>query len=106
MTASVEREQAVGHALEVVHLFDVGAARGADALPLVRATRRAAAARLASVSFVALTIGTSTPNASSVRRTASSCRNVTTGLPSAIASIAKTPYQPAFSWSTITSARR
>ena len=59
-----------------------------------------------SVSFVALTIGTSTPNASSVRRTASSCRNVTTGLPSAIASIAKTPYQPAFSWSTITSARR
>src|SRR5262249_19580320 len=41
-----------------------------------------AARRSRSVSAVADTIGTSTPNASSVLRTASSCRNVTTGLPS------------------------
>ena len=38
--------------------------------------------------------GTVVPSSDSVRRTASSCRNVTTGLPSAMHSIAKRPYQP------------
>ena len=52
------------------------------------------------MSFVAFRIGTSTPYASRVRATACSCRNVTTGLPSAIDSIANSPYQPALSWST------
>ena len=44
-------------------------------------------------SFVAATIGTFTPKASSVCRTASGSRCVTTGLPYAIDSIAKTPCQ-------------
>ena len=41
----------------------------------------------------------------SVRLTASSWRKVTTGLPSAMHSIANRPYQPALSWSTTMSAR-
>ena len=64
------------------------------------------ASRSWSVSAEAFTIGTGSPNASSVRRVASSWRNVTTGLPSAMHSIAKRPYQPAFSWSTTMSASR
>ena len=58
-----------------------------------------------SVSFVAWTSGIVTPNALSVRATASSWSDVTTGLPRAIASIANSPYQPALSWSTTMSAR-
>ncbi len=55
---------------------------------------------------MALTSGTRTSNARSVLLTASSWRNVTTGFPSAMHSIANSPYQPALSWSTMMSALR
>ena len=79
----------------------VDAARRRRGSPRRRGGGRAASSTsgrrcAASVSAVAETIGTVVPNASSVRATASSWRKVTTGLPSAIASIANRPYQPAF----------
>jgi len=53
---------------------------------------------------LARTSGSSSPNASSVSAAASSSRWTTTGLASAIDSIASIPYQPIRSWSTTTSA--
>ena len=102
---SVDVEQAVGDAVDVVHLLDVGTARGADlcgGAPGLSTSGRSAST---SVSFVAGTIGTRMPKPSALRSTTSGLRCATTGLPSAIASSAKTPCQPAFSWSTTMSAR-
>ena len=59
----------------------------------------------AMVVFVAGTTGSRTPKPSALRSTTSGFRYVTTGLPRAIDSSAKTPCQPAFSWSTTMSAR-
>ena len=103
--SSVESEQAVGDPLEIVDLLHVGARLG----PIRRrsdaeATSGSSCERRSS--FVARTIGTFVPSSRSVRSTASSWRNVTTGFPSAMHSIAKSPYQPAFSWSTTMSASR
>ena len=51
------------------------------------------------------TIGTLTPKPSALAATTSGFRCETTGFPSAIASRANTPCQPALSWSTTMSAR-
>ncbi len=101
---SVDREQAVGDQVDVVDLLDVGrlsapiSRRSDGALDerpervdqrlLGRRDDRDAAAR--------------SPRA--LCSTVSSSRWATTGFPSAIASSAKTPCQPAFSWSTTMSA--
>ena len=101
---TVEVEQAVGDPVDVVDLLDVGAARGAELAPsrrLLDQRPQSLDERLGGRGHD----GTRMPKPLALRSTTSGFRYVTTGLPSAIASSAKMPCQPAFSWSTTMSAR-
>ena len=77
---------------------------GGRAPEATRAPRSGPASTSSRFDSLARTSGSSSPNASSVSAAASSSRWTTTGLASAIDSIASIPYQPILSWSTTTSA--
>ena len=66
---SVDGEQAVGDALDVVHAARRRRGAAAPSRRRSPASATSGRSRSRSVSFVADTIGTSTPNASSARRT-------------------------------------
>ena len=102
----VHGQHPLGHPLGGVHRLRVGAAAAAPAPAALRVAHELAQdARQRARRRPARGAGAA-PKAASVSSAASGSRWQTTGLPSAMASIEVSPYQPRRTWSMTTSARR